>query len=346
MFAGLEPVLREAKPAWTDVPKDAAQALEAWLGTRITEARIAWGGYGPGASFILDLADGSRRFLKAQHPGQTPEGARMLAREIEARERYPFIAEIAPAFLGAVAAGDWEWLVFEHIDGAIPALPWTEAKLEALFGALGAIFERSRHLPVDSADHVASVLPAQSEGWHAIAEDPEIRAAFLSAFVERDAATEWLQHCLPILRPLQSAIPELGGPIGLMHFDLRSDNLLFRPDGSAVLLDWSDGCIAPLALELGGFAPSCIAEGGASGERLRALYSAALGSPIPDRDMAIALANFGGFFAYRIGAPWRPDMPRLRWGRRQRLWGAMQWAEPLLGLPPLPPLRTDDLTAS
>jgi hypothetical protein len=346
MFEAAAPALREAKPAWSDVPADAAQALEAWLGARITDARIAWGGYGPGASFIIDLADGSRRFLKAQHPGQTPEGAKMLAREVEVHGRYPFIAAVAPALLGRVAAGDWQWLVFEHIDAAIPALPWTEAKLEALFTALGSVFEKSRHLPADGADHVADVLPARSEGWHAIAEDPEMRTAFLSAFVDREAAGDWLNHCLPILRPLQHAVQTIGGPVGLMHFDLRSDNLLFRPDGSAVLLDWSDGCVAPLALELAGFGPSCIAEGGASSDKLRAMFEAAIGMAIPERDMAVALANFAGFFALRIGAPWRADMPRLRWGRRQRLWGAMQWAETLLGLPALPRMRMDDLTAA
>ncbi|GAB2175243.1 phosphotransferase family protein [Dongia sp. agr-C8] len=347
MFEAAAPALREAKPAWSQVPTAAIRGLEAALGAAVTRGEIAWGGYGPGASFILHLADGSRRFVKARHPEQTREGNAMLAEEIAARRRYPFIDKVAPAFLGAVPAGDWQWLVFEHIDDALPALPWTPQKLEAVFAALGRIFADSRHLkPRDSdPDPFEKTLPVASGNWHALAEDAALQAEFLGAFVEPDAAAAWLARCLPVLRPLQTARRELGGPTGLAHFDLRSDNLLFRPDGTALLLDWSEASIGALAVELCGFAPSCIGEGGASGETLRMLYQRSLGVAIPDRDVAIALANVAGFFAARVGKPWRPAMPRLRWVVRQQFWGAMQWAETLLALPPLPRLRSDNLAS-
>jgi len=348
MFEASAPALREAKPAWPSVPSEAVTALEGWLGVSVTRGEIAWGGYGPGATFILDLADGSRRFVKARHPEQTPEGNAMLAEEIAARRQYPFIAKVAPAFLGEVTGGDWQWLVFEYIDDAVAALPWTEAKLQAVFAALGTIFAESRGLQALESDRdpFEKTLPVSSGNWHALAEGGEDRLEFLAAFVEPEAADRWLKQCLPRLRALQTARRQLGGPTGLAHFDLRSDNLLFRRDGSALLLDWSEACIGSLAVELCGFAPSCIGEGGARGDQLRALYERAIGVEIPDRDVEIALANVAGFFAARVGKPWRPNMPRLRWVVRQQLWGAMQWAETLLDLPPLPRLRTDDLTAA
>jgi len=348
MFEPSAPALREAKPDWSKVPTEAVHALEAVLGTKVVRGDIAWGGYGPGASFILHLADGSRRFVKARHPEQTPEGNAMLAEEILARRRFPFIDTVAPTFLATVPAGDWQWLLFEHIDDAISALPWTEAKLEALFAALGRIFSDSRGLkPSDTdPDPFEKTLPVASGNWHALAEDAETRSEFLASFVDPPAAEAWLDACLPILRPLQSARLELGGPTGLAHFDLRSDNLLFRADGTALLLDWSEAAIGALAVELCGFVPSCIGEGGGSGERLRSLYERALGEPIPDRDIEIALANVAGFFAARVGKPWRPTMPRLRWVVRQQLWGAMRWAETVLKTPPLPRLRSDNLTSN
>jgi hypothetical protein len=348
MFEARAPNLREAKPTWSRVPSRAIAALEARLGIAVTRGEIAWGGYGPGASFVLHLADGARRFVKARHPEQTPEGNAMLAEEIAARGRYPFIDKVAPAFLGEVSVGDWQWLVFDYIDDAVPALPWTTAKLEALFAALGRIFADSRDLkPLKSdPDPFEKTLPVESGNWHALADDAETRSAFRASFVDPEAADRWLEQSLPILRPLQTARREMGGPTGLAHFDLRSDNLLFRRNGAALLLDWSEASIGPLAVELCGFAPSCIGEGGASGERLRALYEQSLGVPIPDRDVEIALANVAGFFAARVGKPWRPTMPRLRWVVRQQLWGAMQWAETRLDLPPLPRLRMDNLASN
>jgi hypothetical protein len=346
MFEASAPKLQEAKPDWSRVPADAIHALEAALGTQVRRAEIAWGGYGPGATFVLALGDGSRRFVKARHPEQTPEGNAMLAEEIAAWKSYPFIAEVAPAFRGAVSAGDWQWLVFEYIADALPVLPWTEAKLRAVFAALGTIHTRSRNLSSLPTDPFEKILPVSSGNWHALAEDDAARSAFRDAFVDPDAAGRWLAACLPIVRPLQTARPEMSGPTGLVHCDLRSDNLLFRPDGSALLLDWSEACIGALAVELAGFAPSCIGEGGASDDKLRALFESSLGVPIPDRDLEIALAGVAGFFAVRVGHPWRPNMPRLRWVVRQQLWGAMQWAETLLDLPPLPRLRTDNLTSA
>ena len=348
MFEPKAPTLREAKPAWPNVPKAAVAGLEAALGIPVLRGEIAWGGYGPGASFIVDLADGSRRFVKARHPEHTPEGNAMLAGEIAARRRYPFISKVAPAFLGEATGGDWQWLIFEYIGDGVSAPPWTQEKLRALFTALATIFAESQDLRVRDTDPdpFAETLPSSSGHWHALSEESEARSEFLTAFTDPDAATRWLEQCLPRLRPLQSARPRMSGPAGLVHFDLRSDNLLFRRDGSAVLLDWSSTCIGPLAIELASFAPSCIGEGGADGDNLRALYERSIGVPIPDQDIEIALANITGFFAARIGRPWRPTMPRLRWVVRQQLWGAMQWAETLLDLPPLPRLRRDDLTAA
>ena len=348
MFEARAPALREAKPAWSSVPAEAIAALETWLRVTVMRGEIAWGGYGPGATFILDLADGSRRFVKARHPEQTPEGNAMLAEEIAARQRYPFISKVAPAFLGEVTGGPWQWLIFEYVGDAVTALPWTEAKLRAVFDALGMIYADSRNLqPLESdGDPFAKTLPVLSGNWHALADEGEDRSEFLVAFVDPDAADRWLEQCLPCLRALQTARPEMGGPTGLAHFDLRSDNLLFRRDGSALLLDWSEACIGALAVELCGFAPSCIGEGGASGDQLRSLYESSLGVSIPDADVEIALANVAGFFAARVGKPWRPNMPRLRWVVRQQLWGAMQWAETLLDLPALPRLRTDNLTST
>jgi hypothetical protein len=344
-YAEPSPALREPKPRWEDVPPAARQALARKLGQAIAAGEVAWGGYGPGATFKLTLADGTRRFVKSPHPGQTADGNAMVSSEIASFERFPCLAGTAPAYFGHQPAGDWHWLILELVADATQPPPWTTAQIEALFAAAAAFYDKARaarHLPGIEAEGAAKfdlALPVDAAGWIAIQDDPRARGNFTAAFIDNRAAETWLDAALPRLVPLQRARREIGGPSSLIHFDLRSDNVLFRRDGSAVILDWSETSWGPVVLDLCGFAPSCIGEGGADGDELRAAFSAATGARFSDDDVAIALANVAGYFASRVGTRRPAGLPRLPWVLRQQLWSAMRWAERTIDVPPLPALR-------
>lgn len=341
-FPGSRSRAREPKPDWNAVPPAARAALERKLGQKIVAAEIAWGGFSPGATFKIALADGSGRFVKSTNPQQTPAGNDMVLAEIECFERYPCIGSAGPAYLGHQEAGDWHWLILELIADATQPPPWTKAQLRNLFEALAAFYARARDaaLPPDIADQghakLDELFPTDSGGWVEMQSDPGARRLFAGAFMDAAAAERWLDAVVPRMVPLQRARPVVGGPRSLIHLDLRSDNVLFRRDCGAVILDWSDVTWGPVAIDLLAFAPSCIGEGGATGPELAEAFAAALGAPLRDDDIAIGLAAIAGFFVGRVGRAPSPGLPRLPWVVRMQFWGAMRWAERAIGTPPLP----------
>ena len=55
-------------------------------------------------------------------------------------------------------------------------------------------------------------------------------------------------------RRVADAVEQLGsGPVSWIHVDAHLDNTLFRPDGSAVLLDWCNAAIGPPVVDLARF---------------------------------------------------------------------------------------------
>jgi Ser/Thr protein kinase RdoA (MazF antagonist) len=346
-FTEAPPAARESKPRWSDVPASAVDALERFLGATILEGEIAWGGYSPSASFHLTLADGKRVFVKGAHPGQTREGRLSLAQEIESYRALPVLKGLAPDYHGTVETGDWCFLILESIEGAQKALPWSPTKLERLARSLAAFYERARDLAMtwehpNAYRSLTIDLTDLDTGWIALARSPDAQDGFLSLFADRTAARRWFDRSLPHLVALQSAAGELLQPAparatSLIHLDLRSDNLLFRPDGAPVLLDWPYVTKGPVVLDTVFFAPSIEGEGGLAAAETVALFEQALGLRFPKRDQRIALAFAAGYFADKAWLPTPPGLPRLRWIQRLQLAVCLGWATELIGLaePPM-----------
>jgi hypothetical protein len=92
---------RESKPAWSEVPPQLKRALASIAGAPIVDATIAWGGYGPSATFILHTEDGRKLFCKGTHPGFTDAGKAAFRIELSYYQRIPELAQFGPAFRGA-----------------------------------------------------------------------------------------------------------------------------------------------------------------------------------------------------------------------------------------------------
>ena len=181
----------------------------------------------------------------------------------------------------------------------------------------------------------------------ALARSRDAQEGFLSLFVDGPAARRWFDRSLPRLIELQSAAGELLQPAperatSLIHLDLRSDNLLFRPDGAPVLLDWSYVTAGPVVLDTVFFAPSVEGEGGPATNETVALFERALGLRFPRRDRQIALAFAAGYFADKAWLPHPPGLPRLRWIQRLQLAVCLGWAVELIGLAEAPAMIGQD----
>lgn len=347
-FTETAPAEREGKPHWSEVPPALVAKLERVLGSPVTDSEIAWGGYSPSASFHLALADGRHVFVKGTHPGQTPEGRMSLAQEIDSYRELAVLRGLAPDFLGTVESEDWSFLVLEAVTDAEKALPWSRVKLERLALSLAAFYERARPVAMSWQRprlhrSLTIDLTDPDPGWALLARSPEARTGFLSLFHDPAAADRWLARSLPRLLALESAAGELlqADPqraMSLIHLDLRSDNLLFRRDGTPVLLDWPYVTRGPVVLDVVFFAPSVEGEGGPRASETVALFEQALGWRFPRGDQQIALAFAAGFFADQAYLPPIPGLPRLRWVQRMQLAVCLGWAADLIGLPEPPPM--------
>ncbi len=331
--------MREPKPVWSAVPAVVQAALADRLGSPVLEAAIAWGGYTPSASFIVTLANGKRVFIKGAHPGQNTYGVAAFKAEQQIYQNYPQLSGIAPAYICEVELADWHLMVLEAIEGGEKLLPWTKAKLEAVFLTLETLHKRIPAKP-DGMNELATDpgmadLVSGRIGWRSLEQDNGFEQ-FYNKFADPLAAQAWFELLLPQLMELECQVASLGGRYQTLHVDLRSDNMLLRADGSAVLLDWPNLCWGPLVYDLTYFANSVVLEGYGTHEDVFALAGDVLQTGFERNDQLISMANMSGYFAASCIKPEVEMLPRLRGFQLQQLRAALPWMARLLKASPSP----------
>ena len=152
---------------WPDVPERVRAEIERALGARVVEAIGQHGGYGPSLAARCRLADGRRVFVKAVSPAQNPDTPVMMRREARIAASLPVDAP-APALLHEVDDGEWISLVFEEVDGRLPATPWDEAELDLVVDATRRLGEL---VPIGPLPTVAQHYGDMFTGWRVLAAD-------------------------------------------------------------------------------------------------------------------------------------------------------------------------------
>lgn len=272
------------------------------FGCRILRRRPVTGGFTPAERLVVDLADGRSVFLKAAVNDVT---AMWLRKEYRMYTdlRAPFMAELR----GWADEAGRPILALEDLSACAWPPPWPERRVTACI----AMLER-----VAAAPPPTWLSPADAgrivDGWARVAEDP---APLLAT---RVATAEWLDEALPALLLMSRAEVMAGNQ--LCHLDIRSDNMCFRDDGSAVLIDWNVAGIGNSRLDVAFWLPSLVMEGGPAPESILS-------------DAGSEAAIVAGFFASRCGLPPVPDAPRVRDFQRRQLLHALPWACRMLGLP-------------
>jgi hypothetical protein len=91
---------------------------------------------------------------------------------------------------------------------------------------------------VPGVPSAADNLAGDFAGWDRIAADPP---------ADLDP---WLAEHLDDLRAAADrGLAALATGDTLVHFDIRADNMLIRPDGRVVIVDWPWGCVGPAWLD-------------------------------------------------------------------------------------------------
>ena len=278
------------------------EILTSLLGSPPESRHRVGGGYTPAERWVVTLVDGRSVFVKAAVNDLTAGWLRDEHRMYSALESR-FMARML-----AWADGDRPVLVLEDLSGASWPPPWTDARVTSVLRTLRE---------VAGTPPPSWLLPARSSGllergWHEVHADP---GPLLTTGV---VDARWLEAALPTLLAASDACPLDGDE--LLHLDVRSDNLCFRADGTAILVDWNLAVIGNSRLDVAFWLPTLVSEGG----------------PMPETvlpDAAREAAFVSGFFAARAGQPPIPGAPAIRPLQLEQLRHALPWACRGLDLP-------------
>jgi hypothetical protein len=213
-----------------------------------------------------------------------------------------------PRLLGWDDDDEHPALAIEDLSAAVWPPPWSQAGIDAVFGALDAI--HSEEPPYGTT--VESLLPDIREAWADVRRDPSgfLRMGFASA--------EWIGSSVDALEGAARAANIDGS--ALLHLDVRSDNVCLR-DGLAVLVDWNMACSGDPSFDVAAWLPSLADEGGPAPWEV-----------LPgEAGFASLLA---GYFCARAGLSPIPQAPHARPMQLTQGRVALEWAARELGLSP------------
>jgi len=277
------------------------ERLSRLLGNEVHRlTRVRSSGYTVAYHGIAELADGTTAFVKA---ATEPVTAGFI------RDEQRVLAALEGSFLPAVLAmaDDPPLLVLEDLRSAHWPPPWDDASIAAVRETLRQVGATT---PPGTISSVETRRDELTMGWAEIEADS---APFLSLGM---CSPEWLARSLPKLREASESAPIEGD--GLLHLDVRSDNLCIAERG-AVLVDWNHASIGNPDLDLAAWLPSLRLEGGPEPDVL-----------LPGAGGFAAL--LAGFFGCRAGLPAPPTAPQVRAFQLAQLRVALPWAVRELGL--------------
>ena len=278
---------------WPHLPPDLRAQVEQRIGTQVVEAHSQTSGFTPGFASVLVGADGSRHFVKAA----SVKAQRMFADSYrEEARKLTALPDGVPAprllwTLGVDAAADWVVLGIEHVEGRAPTRPWTDADLDASLAMLATTAELLTPPPAGLAlDTFADELADWPAYWD------YARATFVLPRGDEAAA-------------LAARFREVVGGTTLVHTDVRDDNILVRPDGTAVLCDWNWPVVGAAWLD------SLLLLIGPRGDGLdvdAVIAEAPVFAGVSDEAVDIVLALVIGYFLKSADDPVPPTSPHIR----------------------------------
>jgi aminoglycoside phosphotransferase (APT) family kinase protein len=289
---------------WRDVPAPVRAAVEEIIGAPVTAAQSQAGGFSPGTADRVVTADGRRAFVKAVSPAQNERSVTLARREARIAAALPPQAP-TPRLLGSYDDGDWVALVFSDVEGRHPRTPWVPAELHLAVTALRELARALTPSPVVAVPTAAENLRPDFAGWHNLAADPP-------ADLDPWAAA----HLGALRAAADRALAAVGTGTTLAHCDIRADNLLVRPDGAIVVVDWPWACVGPAWLDTVLLGLNVLVHGGDPTPAFQGVGPAVC---------ADVLAGFAGFFLDLGRYPDPPGLPTVRAFQRAQGAALLPW---------------------
>lgn len=217
------------RPRWDDLPPTLRDAIARRLGDPIKAVTSAGGGFTRAFAAVVETTADERAFVKAAP--LTDPAADWYAREAAITAALPDAVPAPRPRWTLVAAGHFV-LCLDAIDGAVPTLPWRPEVLDAALSAWAT---------------AASALAGPPAGMPPVPALGDLLRADLSRWTANEvplwAGGRWVASRVDELAALERSAPALVTADGMLHGDLRVDNVLIDRDGSAWLCDWTWPCL-------------------------------------------------------------------------------------------------------
>jgi hypothetical protein len=216
------------------VPAPVRAWVEDTLGSPVVDMVEQVGGMSPGCATRLTCADGTRAFLKAVGAALNPDTPGLFRREVGVLGHIG-AHDLWARLLASYDDGDWVALLIEDVEGRHPDFS-DEAELGAVLDGTDRLSEVLQGLDVpatvDLVD-VGLVLGKWADTLDTLPDAPS-----------QAPVPEWLRTdpygWADVLRE-QAARPMPH----VSHWDIRVDNLLRRPGGEIVFVDWGAAARGP-----------------------------------------------------------------------------------------------------
>jgi hypothetical protein len=312
------------RPQWSDLPESLREAIGAHLGGPIAAAHSAGGGFTRAFAAVVETTAGFRAFIKAA-PLREPI-AGWYARE----------SSITAALPPAVAAARPRWtmtdsgyfvLCLDYVDGRIPSLPWVPAELEAAVSAWTTAAAALAEPPLSGLPLLPDIVRDEMSVWSSGTVSPPLdRLSTDRLSTDRLSTGRLSSDRLPFDRlpsdrlsdlvALERLLPDAVAGTGMLHGDLRIDNVLIDRSGAAWICDWTWPCLGAPWFDLVTLLVTAYASGA---EADRFLTGA------PAEGVDAALAGLAGYWLARAAGPPSSASPHSRQHQAYSGRAALSW---------------------
>ncbi|GAB7047809.1 phosphotransferase [Catenuloplanes indicus] len=311
------------RPSWADLPEELRTAIGARLGSPVTWATTAGGGFTRGFAGVLDTVSGQRFFVKAASLAHERHLADWQYREVAITGALPETVPAARPRWSLTAAGCYATCL-DAVDGAVPRLPWSPAELTA---ALDAWATAAAALATPPAELLAMDLPPL----------PHLLRTELSWWTEIAAGREptpvlppFAADRLDELAALERLAPDHCAGDGVIHGDLRLDNIMIDRTGRAWICDWTWCCRGAPFFDTA----TLLVTAHASGLDANRLFAAhPTGRDVPAQALDAVLAALAGYWLTRAESGPSSASPYIRGHQRWSGEMALHWLATRRGWP-------------
>ncbi len=306
---------------WRDLPRHVRERIGTLAGAQVTAEITATEGFSPGFVAVLELADGRAVFVKAISAEISPVALAQARQEIVVAAALP--PEVpAPRLLWSHDEGDWVLLGFESVRGHSPEIPWRRPDLERVLDTVD-LLAKARPLAGQELPRTAELVAADFTGWLRLRDaPPEVRAEFAAT---GGALAAWALDHLDDLAGWEHAAPPASAGEGIVHGDLRADNVIIDETGKVWLIDWLHASVGASWLDLAFMLPSVAAQGGGDPAALFAEHA----PEVSGTALRAALAGLTGSLVWGSLQPAPPGVPNLRPFQSAHAEAALHWLREL-----------------